>query len=275
MLTICRVTFYNQATDTMARFAYNIDSALIALLRENHLVGNAPIDPREAAAFLDITVPTPCKQGAHCCFDDCCGFVHPGEEGIGLKYLPEREYMDFQTGKISNDKAAIQMVNALGKRADFYLRTAHMISWEDWCFIKKIPYIPVAASSHPSVPEEEAMITAHWDAFRGAGHMEVLASLAERPPHNSQGPVKPELYNKVHAIVEQIKSALVESGWRILNRANRIPKNLTSILTQEFMDLTTEDLYKIVTDDSLLTKKVLDGVEAYWLQPTAYTFATH
>ena len=257
----------------MSQFAYDFNAVLGALLRENHLAGDAPFDARQVAGLLNIKLPMPCKEGAGCRLDECCRFVHPGEEGIGLKYLPDREYMDFQTGGIYKRKAAIQMVNANNRKADFYLRIMNMTSWESWCFIKKIPYIPYTPPSEPS-DSEAFLAAAHWDAFRDLEHIEVLGRLRHLPVPADEPTVNTKLYNKVHGIVEQIKDALVDSGWRILNRANRIPKNLTCILTQEFMDLTHEDLYKILTDDSLLAKKVLDGVEAYWLQPTAYTFAT-
>jgi hypothetical protein len=124
----------------MPAFAYDFDVVLGNVLRENGLAGEGEIKAREVAATLQLNPPQPCNHGAGCNYNGPCAFVHAGEEGTGLKYFPERERTDPNTGEVFVQRAAIRMVNTDGSSPGFYERRRLTKSWAQWCSMKKIPY---------------------------------------------------------------------------------------------------------------------------------------
>ena len=121
-------------------FAFDYDASLDALLKENGLVPSGPYKPRELAQSLGLNPPTPCNHKAGCNYDGPCAFVHPGEEGTGLKYFPERQKADTKSDEMVTQKAAIRLVCEDGKTPAFYSRRRQNFSWAKWCEKNKLAY---------------------------------------------------------------------------------------------------------------------------------------
>jgi len=126
----------------MPAFAFDYDATLDSLLKENGLVPDGHYKPRELAQKLGLNPPTPCNHGSGCNYDGPCAFVHPGEEGTGLKYFPERQRTDPKSGEILTQKPAIRVVNQDGTTPSFYARRRQNFSWEKWCARNKLAYTP-------------------------------------------------------------------------------------------------------------------------------------
>lgn len=91
----------------------------------------------------ELRSPQPCIHGAGCVFtvkrDDkilpgCCSFVHPGEEGTGRRFFPERRLPD---GRVQ--PACVRLTGAANQ---FYERRGRKIPWQQWCAEKGIPFTP-------------------------------------------------------------------------------------------------------------------------------------
>lgn len=82
--------------------------------------------------------PVPCKNGSNCFFQGVCSFVHPGEEGTGLKYFPGRSYQG-QDGTECWESAVVRLIG----NPRYYERRRLRLSWADWCARVGLP-APVA-----------------------------------------------------------------------------------------------------------------------------------
>jgi hypothetical protein len=78
--------------------------------------------------------PVRCKSGSNCCFDGVCSFVHPGEEGTGLKYFPGRSYVG-EDGTECWESAVVRLIGG----ARYYERRRLRLSWADWCARNGLP----------------------------------------------------------------------------------------------------------------------------------------
>ena len=72
--------------------------------------------------------PVPCKHGMNCLFTGVCSFVHPGEEGTGLKLFPGRSYLS-EDGTECWEPAVVRLIGG----ARYYERRRLRLSWSAWC----------------------------------------------------------------------------------------------------------------------------------------------
>jgi hypothetical protein len=72
--------------------------------------------------------PVPCKHGSNCLFTGICSFVHPGEEGTGLKYFPGRSYLA-EDGTECWESAVVRLIGS----PSYYERRRLRLSWSAWC----------------------------------------------------------------------------------------------------------------------------------------------
>lgn len=72
--------------------------------------------------------PVPCKNGSNCLYKGVCSFVHPGEEGTGLKFFPGRSYLG-EDGTECWESAVVRLIG----RPSYYERRRLRLSWADWC----------------------------------------------------------------------------------------------------------------------------------------------
>jgi hypothetical protein len=76
--------------------------------------------------------PVPCKNGSNCLFTGVCSFVHPGEEGTGLKYFPGRSYVG-EDGTECWESAVVRLIGSEQARVRYYERRRLRLSWAAWC----------------------------------------------------------------------------------------------------------------------------------------------
>lgn len=97
--------------------------------------------------------PTPCKWNDACVYNGCCGFVHAGEEGAGLKYFAGR-CTTGADGKQIWEPACLRLIGS----PRFYERRRLHLSWPAWCERQGLPkpvplcerVVPSAAASVPA-----------------------------------------------------------------------------------------------------------------------------
>ena len=92
----------------------------------------------------ELNSPQPCIHGAGCVFTvkdadgkilpGCCRYVHPGEEGTGRRFFPERVLED---GRVQ--PACVRLT---GAAQQFYERRGRKIPWQEWCRQQEIPFTP-------------------------------------------------------------------------------------------------------------------------------------
>lgn len=90
-------------------------------------------DPQFSAP--ELNAPRACAHGSNCYYNgpNGCVFVHPGEEGIGMKIFPSRSSKDQQTGRETWQKATVRLIGG----ASFYERRRLKMSWPAWCALPK------------------------------------------------------------------------------------------------------------------------------------------
>jgi hypothetical protein len=98
---------------------------------------NWPAEPELDEKSLNS--PQPCQHGSKCTYKKegaCCAFVHPGEQGTGRVFFPERMLTD--DGKQVYQKAAVRLIGS-----SFYERRRLGLSWPEWCAKKGLIKAPV------------------------------------------------------------------------------------------------------------------------------------
>ena len=109
-------------------------------------------DPQFSAP--ELNAPRACAHDSNCYYNgpNGCVFVHPGEEGTGMKIFPSRSVKDQQTGRETWQKATVRLIGG----AAFYERRRLKMSWPEWCALPKNSHLPkphkVSAPSAPSAP---------------------------------------------------------------------------------------------------------------------------
>ena len=89
--------------------------------------------------------PSPCKWNDACVYTQCCGFVHAGEEGTGLKYFPGRS-VTASDGKQFWESPCLRLIGS----PNFYERRRLHLSWPAWCRRKGISS-PVPLCERPTL----------------------------------------------------------------------------------------------------------------------------
>jgi len=90
----------------------------------------------------ELNAPRPCAHASNCYYNgpNGCAFVHPGEEGTGMKIFHARVVKD-QAGKEMWQKATVRLVGG----ASFYERRRLKMSWPQWCALPKNAHLPKPA----------------------------------------------------------------------------------------------------------------------------------
>jgi hypothetical protein len=115
--------------------------------------------------------PQPCARGIHCNYmvknpegelvRACCKFVHPGEEGTGRRYFPQRA-KELGDGEIVIQPAVVRLT---GARDLYYSRMFQRLPWSEWCELSGIPYTPC----EPGKPYQEVKIVSLGKGRRQQG----------------------------------------------------------------------------------------------------------
>ena len=105
----------------------------------------------------ELNAPRACKHASNCYYSGLngCAFVHPGEEGTGMKIFPARSGKDQHTGKEIWQKATARLIGGAG----FYERRRLKMSWPQWCALPKNSHLkpPVKAVPAETLPNEVAV----------------------------------------------------------------------------------------------------------------------
>ena len=141
----------------------------------------------------ELNSPQPCAHGAGCAYTvkdketgeqkaGCCAFVHPGEEGKGRHFFPERVVKN-EDGTERTLPACVRLTGGAG----YYERRRLRLSWAAWCEREDIPY----TANPPVVQQKEKQeITPAMQRVIDAAVEKALRGLKtpERPPRLVRGP---------------------------------------------------------------------------------------
>lgn len=120
--------------------------------------------------------PVPCKHGMNCLFTGVCSFVHPGEEGTGLKFFPGRSYL----GEDGTEFWEAPVVRLIGNPR-YYERRRLRLSWSAWCERVGLPLpqrpqrrerldlSPAAAPAEVEIAGEDEFVATAEDEQRAVG----------------------------------------------------------------------------------------------------------
>ena len=156
--------------------------------------------PAELDGWTDAKYKTPqaCRWADACVYKGCCGFVHPGEEGTGLKFFP---------GRITTTNGVSQweppVVRLIGSPT-FYKRRRLRMSWPQWCAESGLPApVPLSQRAPTAAPADGSMLSLTapdilYPAMRAASSLHP-ASLGDL------------LYPMVKAILTENKQAMAEA----------------------------------------------------------------
>jgi hypothetical protein len=107
--------------------------------------------------FLRFNKPRFCKHGAGCSYDGVCSDVHPGEDGVEMRFFADMPHNNRRTGK--NETSQIRLVGADGRWAPYYARRAQRKTWAQWSEEQGLP-TPASfrAPPPPSADEDDSDI---------------------------------------------------------------------------------------------------------------------
>lgn len=224
----------------------------------------------------ELNAPQPCKHAANCYYNGTngCAFVHPGEEGKGMKIFPARIIKDSYTGKETWQKGIVRLIGG----ADFYERRRLKMSWPEWCNLPKNSHLqkPVVKSAQQSVATigtETAPLSfsqlgpmEKWQAMFQKGYaietpeitaarIAFIASL-QTNEKNIQEINYQQMGNALYAIIEPFikenKEAMKEGGvWH----DNITVGKITGMLLE---GISYEELYPMLTDMEELKETIAD-----------------
>lgn len=149
-------------------------------------------DPQFSAP--ELNAPRPCAHASNCYYNgpNGCAFVHPGEEGTGMKIFHARVVRD--NGKETWQKATVRLIGG----AAFYERRRLKMSWPQWCALPKNAHLPkpgkpqLAPPLAPSVArifQELAPAAAQTTLTPSVARLFQMAA-AEAVPFSSLSPVE-------------------------------------------------------------------------------------
>jgi hypothetical protein len=125
-----------------------------------------------AEQLKKFNAPSPCKWNDACVYSKCCGFVHAGEEGTGLKFFPGRTVTGTD-GKQFWEQPCVRLIGS----PRFYERRRLHLSWPAWCEREGLAApVPLCERSAP-VPDRKERI-----ALLPTPVASVLSSGAIAPP---------------------------------------------------------------------------------------------
>lgn len=145
------------------------------------------------ATWMDkkYKTPRPCRSGAACVWVDptgerVCSGVHPGEEGLYLKYFPARSVRDESSGSQRWEPATIRLVGDgedRETRARFYERRRLRLSWPDWCAQQGLssPAAVAAGAAGTGRRKERIQLDSGFGAFPASSPPAFAAVPVARP----------------------------------------------------------------------------------------------
>jgi hypothetical protein len=139
----------------------------------------------------ELNAPRPCAHASNCYYNgpNGCAFVHPGEEGTGMKIFHARVVRE--NGKETWQKATVRLIGG----AAFYERRRLKMSWPQWCALPKNAHLPkpgkaqLAPAAEPLAPATEPLTPAQPTLTPSVARLFQMAA-AETVPFSSLSPVE-------------------------------------------------------------------------------------
>lgn len=121
--------------------------------------------------FKRFNKPRFCKHGAACSYEGCCSDVHPGEDGVEMRFCPARR---------AGEQDQIRLFTADGKSAPYYARRMQRKSWAQWSEEHGLP-TPASfrAPPPPSADEDDSDIEGIVELDPEETELSYLAHLAQ------------------------------------------------------------------------------------------------
>jgi hypothetical protein len=134
-------------------------------------------DPKFSAPALNA--PRPCAHASNCYYNgpNGCAFVHPGEEGTGMKIFDARTVTD-HAGKETWQKATVRLIGGAG----FYERRRLKMSWPQWCALPKNAHLQKPVKPAPAAATEPQLAPSVAQFFAAAKKTTVIMEPAPAQP---------------------------------------------------------------------------------------------
>jgi hypothetical protein len=203
-------------------------------------------DPQFSAP--ELNAPRPCAHGSNCYYNgpNGCAFVHPGEEGTGMKIFAARSVKDYQTGKESWQKATVRLIGG----ASFYERRRLKMNWPTWCALPKNAHLPKPSKASNPVAQEKQVQEKQEPNLLAQMIAKAQAEAEKRQQMGNS------LYPIIHAfLAEQEKDMKLGGVWH----PNMTAGKLTGMLLEAY---SYNELYPMLTDMSTLTDNLANCCDA-------------
>ena len=197
-------------------------------------------DPQFSAPQLNA--PRPCAHASNCYYNgpNGCAFVHPGEEGTGMKLFPARISKNYQTGQEIWQKATVRLIGS----ASFYERRRLKMSWPAWCALPKNAHLPM-----PVKPTQTPVQTPSAETQNMAKD---YSQLIERAQMNATQQLGNALYPIIGSFLAKNEKDMKAGGvWHPKMTAGKITGMLLEALPYN-------QLYPMLSDMAALTDKLAE-----------------
>lgn len=187
-----------------------------------------------------LNAPRPCAHAANCYYNgpNGCAFVHPGEEGTGMKVFPARIVKDYQTGQETWQKATVRLIGGAG----FYERRRLKMSWPAWCALPKNAHLQKPVKLAPVTPQTLA------PSLEPVKSQELMAQ-TEAEKRQKIGDA---LYPIISAFLAENEKDMKAGGvWK----PNMTAGKITGMLLEGF---SYNDLYPMLTDMDKLSDNLAE-----------------
>jgi hypothetical protein len=211
--------------------------------------------------------PSPCKWNDACVYTQCCGFVHAGEEGTGLKYFAGRS-VAASDGKQFWESPCLRLIGS----PNFYERRRLHLSWPAWCKRQGIA-LPVPLCERPTtiyrrkeqkdLPPTLEELTKHEETQQLAGwqaHQKTQASFLPfwRRPGVTEEQAKNALGEQIYIMVKESLDQTTEDR-AILDLV--YPSVNAGKITGMILDAhNINELEQLLTNDIELSRNIWQGV---------------
>ena len=204
--------------------------------------------------------PSPCKWNDACVYPQCCGFVHAGEEGTGLKYFAGRS-VTASDGKQFWESPCLRLIGS----PNFYERRRLHLSWPAWCRRQGIA-LPVPLCERPTTiyrRKENTDILPQAVIPEGTGwqaHQKTQASFLPfwRRPGITEEQAKNALGEQIYIMVKESLDQTTEN--RVILDLVHPSVNANKITGMILDAHNINELEQLLTNDIELSRNIWQGV---------------
>lgn len=208
----------------------------------------------------ELNAPRPCNHGVKCYnggkFNSGCAFVHPGEEGVGMRLFPARTMTDPATGKETWQKATVRLFGSPEHPCGFYERRRLKMSWPQWCAMPKNAHLKGPAITFASVAFSSEAPNIFLTSS-GSSSAERLAAIAALPLSAKAIALNNEAIAGLLAIQKEDAAAAQREAFGV-----KLMSVLTPFLNEQKAALTEAKLWCPTITAGKITGMLLEGLDA-------------